>query len=73
MVATRTKQNGLRVGDKVRFQFGSEVAKGTIIEERGPLAPGRRDVYRIQFRFSEGDDMFVELADHQFERTDEKD
>ena len=68
MVAIADRKTKVKVGDRVGFQFGSEYASGTVIEYRGPLAPERRDVFRIRFRFSEGDDMEVELVEDQFEK-----
>jgi hypothetical protein len=43
-------------------------AEGEIIEDRGPLAEDRKHLYLIRFRFSEGDDMMVELTEDEFEK-----
>lgn len=66
MVATQAKKPEIRLGDKVGFRIGLVDAKGTIIEDRGPLAGQGRHIYRIAFRFDEDYDRFIELAEGEF-------
>jgi len=38
-----------KVGDRVRFQRGTDTVEGVICEERGPLGIGGRHLYGIRF------------------------
>jgi hypothetical protein len=57
----RPKRARLRVGDRVRFHFADRWLVGTIIEDRGLLAPGRKRVLRVRVRRSQGDDLITEM------------
>lgn len=55
----------LRVGDRVRFHHVNRWLVGTIIEDRGLLARGRRQLWRIRVRRREGEDLFAEIPEHE--------
>jgi hypothetical protein len=59
--AKRKKQARLRVGDRVSFQFGLDWVRGTIIEDRGNLAFGGKQLLRIRVPRSDTDDLIIEL------------
>lgn len=71
MAATsRSKQRKrarLRVGDRVSFQFGLDQVRGTIIEDRGNLASGGKQLLRVRVRRSDADDLIIELPADQLE------
>jgi hypothetical protein len=56
----RKKKARLRVGDRVRFHFVDRWLVGTIIEDRGLLAAGRR-LLRVRARRRDMDDLITEL------------
>jgi len=56
----REKKARLRVGDRVRFHFVDRWLVGTIIEDRGLLAAGRR-LLRVRVRRRDADDLITEL------------
>jgi hypothetical protein len=55
----------MRVGDRVRFHFVDRWLVGTIIEDRGLLAPGRRRLLRVRARRRDGDDLITELPEDE--------
>ncbi len=57
----RKKKARLRVGDRVRFHYVNRWLVGTIIEDRGLLATGRRRLWRIRVRRRDADDLITEL------------
>ncbi len=56
-------QRTLRVGDRVRFQFGIETVEGVIVEDRGPLGVGGRRIWAIEFPFNLGEPGVIELPE----------
>jgi len=54
-----------RLGDRVRFQFGVDTMYGTIVEERGPLAAGRRLLYGVQMELEGIDDKYIEIPEDE--------
>ena len=55
------KDRRFRVGERVTFRFVGETVEGLVVEDRGPLAAGRR-LYRIQFDGGSDQAMFIELT-----------
>ena len=70
MVATartgRGHSESIGVGDKVKFRFGLKDTVGTIVEIRGPIAKGRRKVYRIEFPVGGDELLATELTADEF-------
>lgn len=54
-----------KVGDRVRFPFGSGEAVGTVVEDRGCLGVGGRRLYGIKFLVEPGDLLYVELGESE--------
>ena len=51
----------LRLGDRVRMQFGREQVEGTVVEDRGNLGPDGERVYGVRFRLDDvSDEMYTE-------------
>src|SRR5688572_15005364 len=62
-----TKDLPYRVGDRVKFTFGTAHAEGAIVEYRGPLGVGGRRLWGIEFRLDDvSDAMYIELAEEEF-------
>lgn len=66
-MATAIKMASPRVGDQVVFSWGGYPVRGRIVEDRGPLAPGGRQVYRIEAVLEPDDHMILEMTPDQFE------
>jgi hypothetical protein len=47
-VARKKKSKMVRVGSRVAFVLGVDEVKGTVIEDRGLLAVGRKRLWRVQ-------------------------
>lgn len=62
---TRAKRSSLpSVGDRVRFTFGVSQWDGLIVEDRGPIGDGGRQLFRVRFPLHpkyEGEEQFTEL------------
>jgi hypothetical protein len=59
-----------RVGDRVRFRYGTKQVVGTITALVGPIAAGRRMLYRIEFTDGFGGfGLATELTEDQFDRA----
>lgn len=51
----------LRVGDRVRMQFGGVQVEATVVEDRGNLGEGGKRVYGVLFRMDDvSDAMYTE-------------
>ena len=51
----------LRVGDRVRMQFGVEQVEATVVEDRGNLGEGGKRIYGVRFRLDDvSDEMTME-------------
>ncbi len=57
------RERKLRVGDRVRFQFGIETVEGVIVEDRGLLGVGGRRIWAIEFPFNLGEPGVIELPE----------
>jgi hypothetical protein len=56
-----------REGDRVRFQWGTSLVEGVIVEDRGNLGGGGRRLYGIKFRIDNvSDEMYIELPVEDF-------
>jgi hypothetical protein len=51
----------LRVGDRVRFSFGGRRVLGTIVEDRGPLAAGGRQIFAVRAKLDLAEESVFEL------------
>ncbi len=56
-----------RVGDRVRFHFGTTTPIGTIVEDRGVIASGGHRLYRVRFVFDLSEVMFTEMREDELE------
>src|SRR3954449_2558681 len=52
-----------KVGDRVRFPFGSGEASGIIVEDRGCLGVGGRRLYGINIEWSPGETSYAEMPE----------
>jgi len=59
--ATRARAAHLKVGDRVRFEFGGRKVVGTIIEDRGRIGAGGRRLFAVRFRADLGSEGLLEL------------
>jgi hypothetical protein len=51
----------LRLGDRVRMQFGGEQVEATVVEDRGQLGEGGKRIYGVRFRLDDvSDEMYIE-------------
>ncbi len=57
------KPRKFKVGDRVRFQYVFERLKGVIIEDRGPIGAGGRQLYTVRAKFdpTTGSEIVLEL------------
>jgi hypothetical protein len=48
-MATKSQKNRthIRIGDKVRLRFGNRTVTGTVVEDRGRIGVGGRQLFRI--------------------------
>ena len=44
-----------RIGAKVRLSFGNRIVTGTVIEDRGRIGVGGRQLFRIVVRMGDGE------------------
>lgn len=51
----------LKVGDRVRFTFGSREIEGDIVEDRGPIGVGGRRLYTVRAEMDPTDELLLEL------------
>ena len=56
-----------RVGDRVRFLFGTTTLRGIIVEDRGAIGVGGRRLLRVQFSFLAEEPMFIEIPEDELE------
>lgn len=55
-----------KVGDRVKFPFGSGEASGIIVEDRGCLGVGGRRLYGVNIKFHNPDEIrYVELGESE--------
>src|ERR1017187_1924712 len=60
-----------RVGDPVRFLFGTEKVAGEILEDRGPLGGYGRRLYRVCINAGWEDESSFEIPEEDIESRDE--
>ena len=46
-VKSQNKRSNFRIGDKVRLSFGNRTVTGTVVEDRGRIGVGGRQLFRI--------------------------
>ena len=68
-----SKKPTIRVGDRVRFQFGKINPIGTVTEDRGPIGIGGRRLYGIQCTVSPEFSFYIELPAIDLEVVNETD
>lgn len=56
MAKRRAHATEFHVGDRVQFSFGGHPTVGTIIEDRGPLGVGGRQLIRVRVDVAETDE-----------------
>ena len=56
-----------RVGNMVRFQFGPNVVRGVVKEDRGPIGLDGRHLYVVQYSLEPHHQSAVELPEDQLE------
>ena len=61
MAARKTRARSLKVGDRVRFSFGGRRVLGTIVEDRGPLAAGGRQIFAVRAKLDLAEESVFEL------------
>jgi hypothetical protein len=59
-----------RVGDPVRFLYGTEKVAGEILEDRGPLGDYGRRLYRVRINPGRDDEASFEIPEEDIERRD---
>lgn len=74
MVAAAGTERGratpLQPGDRVKFHFGLGDVVGEITEIIGPIAKGRRPLYRIEFSMGGEEPLVTALTAEELERVD---
>jgi hypothetical protein len=73
VAAARTKSGGsapFRPGDRVKFRFGLSDVIGTITEIVGPIAKGRRTVYRVELPSGGDEPLVTMLTAEELERAE---
>ena len=55
-MATRLqKKRPFRIGDRVRLRFGNRTLTGTVVEDRGRIGVGGRQLFRIVVKMGDGE------------------
>lgn len=54
-----------RVGDRVRVRLGPQTLVGTIVEDRGFLASGGRQLFRVKVEFDRTNTTFLEVPEEE--------
>lgn len=55
-MATRSqKKRPFGIGDKVRLSFGNRIVTGTVVEDRGRIGVGGRQLFRIVVKTGDGE------------------
>ena len=67
MVASSTAQRRFHVGENVRFTFGTLPVTGEVVEDRGPLGGGGRQIVRVRLDMDPYDPLFFELPADELE------
>jgi hypothetical protein len=68
---SKNRKNGnhskarFKKGDRVRFRWGPQSPEGEIVEDRGPIGMGGRQLYRIKFDIGSNQVMFTELSEEE--------
>lgn len=44
-----------RIGDKVRLSFGNRIVEGIVVEDRGRIGVGGRQLFRIAVKIGDGE------------------
>ena len=52
---SQKKQSYFRIGDKVRLNFGNRTVTGTVVEDRGRIGVGGRQLFRIVVKMGDGE------------------
>ena len=60
-----------RVGDPVRFLYGTEKVAGEILEDRGPLGEYGRRLYRVRINAGRDDESSFEIPEEDIERREQ--
>ncbi len=63
----------IRVGDRVRFLFGTEMATGTVKEDRGPIGIKGRRLYTVAFSLGPEFSANIELPAEEMEVVSDSD
>ena len=67
--SSSTTSKKFKVGDRVRFKMSIYEHTGTIVEDRGPLGAGGRNIYGIRAFLDVGLERVFELAEDALERA----
>ena len=70
MSATRKRAPRFRVGDPVRFLYGTEKVAGEILDDRGPLGEYGRRLYRVRINAGRDDESSFEIPEEDIKRRD---
>ena len=57
---SQKKGPGFRIGDKVRLNFGNRTVTGTVVEDRGRIGVGGRQLFRVVVK-TEDEERDLEL------------
>jgi len=66
-MATASKALPFRVGDRVRFEFGSGKVIGKILEDHGPLGVRGRHLYRVELPMDPDEPYIAALSEDDIE------
>lgn len=56
-----------RVGDQVHVPFGARKVRATILEDRGPVGAGGRQIYRVELPMLYSEPLSVEVPEVEIE------
>ncbi len=68
---SQKKQSYFRIGDKVRLSFGNRTVTGTVVEDRGRIGVGGRQLFRIVVKMGDGE-RALELPAEKLEAVELK-
>ena len=61
-----------RVGDRVQFHIGPRMVIADVVEYRGPLGVGGRQIFGIRFPFTEDETRYTEMPAEELELATEE-
>ena len=67
MAAGTRPRPQFHLDQRIAFNFGTRKAKGSVVEDRGPLGVGGQRIYRIRLDMDPFEPVFLELPENELE------